>query len=120
MNQFKKAKQKALQSGHQVENMADLQTAGIKQPVEENKPVDQPKEVIVEPTPVVVSEPVIPVEQPQENVAPEIIVNTPISSEPAQTKSETPVVMEEPVSNTPDPVYEEIEIPRRIFRSTGL
>ena len=40
MNQFKKAKQKALASGHQIENIKDLQTAGVKEtglPVEKNK-----------------------------------------------------------------------------------
>ena len=114
MNQFKKAKQKALQSGHQVENMADLQTAGIKQSVEETKPVKQPqevtKEVIVESTPVVFSEPITPVVQQQENVTPEVIVNTQIPSEPIQIKAEAPVVVEEPINNIPDPVYEEIEI----------
>lgn len=30
MNQFKKAKQKALESGHHIENVADLKTAGVK------------------------------------------------------------------------------------------
>ena len=37
MNQFKKAKQKAIESGHQVENIRDLQTAGVAKPVETKK-----------------------------------------------------------------------------------
>lgn len=40
MNQFKKAKQKALASGHQIENIKDLQTAGVKETglaIEKNK-----------------------------------------------------------------------------------
>ena len=37
MNQFKRAKQKALDSGHQVENITDLQTAGVKTPAKEDE-----------------------------------------------------------------------------------
>lgn len=42
MNQFKKARQRAIETGHQVENIADLKTAGIKQePKEEQKKVEE-------------------------------------------------------------------------------
>ena len=37
MNQFKKARQRAIETGHQVENIADLKTAGIKQENSEDK-----------------------------------------------------------------------------------
>ena len=37
MNQFRRAKQKALDSGHQVENITDIQTAGVKEPAKEEK-----------------------------------------------------------------------------------
>ena len=36
MNQFKRAKQKALESGHHVEDIGDLKTAGVKEPLKEN------------------------------------------------------------------------------------
>ena len=36
MNQFKRAKQKALESGHHVEDICDLKTAGVKEPLKEN------------------------------------------------------------------------------------
>ena len=42
MNQFKKARQRALETGHQVENIADLKTAGIKQETSaENKEIEK-------------------------------------------------------------------------------
>lgn len=114
MNQFKKAKQKALQSGHQVENITDLQTAGIAQPVEEEIPAEKPKEVIIEPTPVVTPEPiatetpVVPDTQPQKTIVPEPVIETPVIPEPIQIAQETPVVVESQTVNTPEPVVEEI------------
>ena len=124
MNQFKKAKQKALQSGHQVENITDLQTAGVKQPIEEKKQQDEPKkvskEVIVEQTPVINPEPVAPVTpstpvvEPQSTVVQQPIVETPIIETPiietpiVETQMlETPVVIENQVVNAPEPVVEE-------------
>ena len=139
MNQFKKAKQKALQSGHQVENITDLQTAGVKQPIEEKKQQDDPKkvskEVIVEQTPVINPEPVAPVTpstpvvEPQSTVVQQPIVETPIIETPIvetqmletpvipeaiQVTPETPVVIENQVVNAPEPVVEET-IPERVI-----
>lgn len=118
MNQFKKAKQKALESGHQVENIKDLQTAGVKTEVEEKKVTEQPKEVIPTPvptsapasTPTPTHEPVVIVETPQLEPDSVVIVETPVVSEPKPepVKVEVPV-FEQPVVNIPEPVYEEIE-----------
>ena len=114
MNQFKKAKQKALESGHQVENITYLQTAGVKANVEEKKAVEPPKETLTvptpvpTPTPVTTPEPVVFVETPQQESANVAIVETPDIPDPEPVKVEAPVV-ESPVMTMPEPVYEEIE-----------
>lgn len=60
MNQFKKAKQKALASGHHVENIGDLKTAGVKeatvqQPEIKTEEVQKAEPSIVETPPVTVA-----------------------------------------------------------------
>lgn len=113
MNQFKKAKQKALESGHQVENIKDLQTAGVKITLEEEKSIETPKEIVTTPTPIV--EPIIesttPTEEPQQIVSNAIVVETPATPEPEPTpiKVEIPLV-ESPAITVQEPVYEEIKI----------
>ena len=133
MNQFKKAKQKALESGHQVENIKDLQTAGVKTTVDDKKIVEEPKQKTQNPmpTPVKVETPVIaetgsthvenpvvteatstPVETPiaVKSVAPTseeapIMVNSiPVQVETPNTIESAPLHIETPVTTEPTPV----------------
>lgn len=121
MNQFKKAKQKALESGHQVENIKDLQTAGVKTTVEEKKATEQPKEVVPTPVPtpapasipVPTPEPIITVETPQQESSSVTIIETPVVPEPEQKTTPVNVeipVIEQPVITIPEPVYEEVQV----------
>ncbi len=125
MNQFKRAKQKALESGHHVEDIGDLKTAGVKEPLKENiketeeqtTKVEEKHIEIVEQeieqsqsTPVVevskVTEPIIEKQnepEPQELHAENTIVNQTIEIE----KVPEPQVVEEPVeqfNKTPEEV----------------
>lgn len=125
MNQFKRAKQKALESGHHVEDIGDLKTAGVKEPLKENiketeeqiTKVEEKHIEIVEQeieqsqsTPVVevskVTEPIIEKQnepEPQELHAENTIVNQTIEVE----KVPEPQVVEEPVeqfNKTPEEV----------------
>ena len=125
MNQFKRAKQKALESGHHVEDIGDLKTAGVKEPLKENiketeeqtTKVEEKHIEIVEQeieqsqsTPVVevskVTEPIIEKQnepEPQELHADNTIVNQTIEVE----KVPEPQVVEEPVeqfNKTPEEV----------------
>lgn len=125
MNQFKRAKQKALESGHHVEDIGDLKTAGVKEPLKENiketeeqtTKVEEKHIEIVEQeieqsqsTPVVevskVTEPIIEKQnepEPQELHADNTIVNQTIEVE----KVPEPQVVEEPAeqfNKTPEEV----------------
>lgn len=88
MNQFKKAKQKALESGHQVENIKDLQTAGVKTTEEDKKIVEEPKQQIQNPIPSPVK-----VETPAITEPVSIPVEIPVVTEPTPTPIETPVTV---------------------------
>lgn len=112
MNQFKKAKQKALESGHQVENIKDLQTAGVKEAVE--SPQTQVVEPVIVETPVVqevvpeshaesISEP-LPVVKKEETIIPTVI---PVS-EPE------PIVEEEKTVTSTQQVQSPIPVPVRV------
>lgn len=114
MNQFKKAKQKALESGHQVENITDIQTAGINQPVEEKKIENQPAKIVAEPSQSIVPEQITPSVQPKQVSTLEFIETESIIPEPVHNQSISPVV-EEPVV-IEEPVYKQapsnpVEIP---------
>lgn len=137
MNQFKKAKQKALQSGHQLENITDLQTAGITQPAEEQKPAEpqpteQPVEAMIEPAQPIIQETAAPVPQPA-IVSEPTILETPVIQEsaPAPTQASiqvpitetAPIIKEIPITEnpvikepeesiiiTPEPEYEEVVV----------
>ena len=125
MNQFKRAKQKALESGHHAEDIGDLKTAGVKEPLKENiketeeqtTKVEEKHIEIVEQeieqsqsTPIVevskVTEPIIEKQnepEPQELHADNTIVNQTIEVE----KVPEPQVVEEPVeqfNKTPEEV----------------
>lgn len=87
MNQFKMAKKKAIENGHQIENAGDLKTAGVKQPLTDAAPKEtaeeeqqEPAAITQEAEPVVsnVTEPV----QPEASLEPEPIVKE-IIPEPA-------------------------------------
>lgn len=87
MNQFKKARQRALETGHQVENIADLKTAGIKQENnEEKKEVEKKttKEVAISKTDI------------QTNSQTSETNNIPINNEPIDRTSIQNTVIEEP------------------------
>lgn len=108
MNQFKKAKQKALESGHQLENITDLKTAGIKQPVEEKKLPEQPVQAPAKQEPPVVSEPIILEPQPEQTTIQPSVNETPIIPKPTPIQVEAPII-EEPVK-IQEPIYEEITV----------
>ena len=105
MNQFKKAKQKALESGHQVENNTDIQTAGIKQPVEEKKIEIPSEKMIVEPAQPITPEQVVPAVQPVQAITPEVIPE-PTISEPIPEQLSSPIVKETVVIE--EPVYKQM------------
>lgn len=108
MNQFKKAKQKAIESGHQVENIKDLQTAGVKTNAEEKKTHEEP----------VISEPIQASEEIQVTVELEPVhIETPVIAEPIPVHAETAftsdsidVPAETPVTATPIQVHTEIPV----------
>lgn len=96
MNQFKKAKQKALASGHHVENIGDLKTAGVKETTVQQPEEDQKTEPsIVETSPVITTSEEIEktLERPEEPNN-----TTPIIEE---TASPAPSPTEIPSMNTP-------------------
>lgn len=91
MNQFKKAKQKALESGHQVENIKDLQTAGIKTNAEEKQIHEEP----------VISEPAPTPEQLQVAIEPEPVhIEASVVAESVPTHAEAAITTEQPVAGT--------------------
>ena len=125
MNQFKRAKQKALESGHHVEDIGDLKTAGVKEPLKENVKETEDQTTTVEEKhieiveqeieqsqsiPVVevpkVTEPIIEREnepEPKELQAENTVINQTIEVE----KVPEPQVVEEPLeqfSKTPEEV----------------
>ncbi len=126
MNQFKKAKQKALESGHQVENIKDLQTAGVKTTVDDKKIIEEPKQQTKNPipTPVKVETPVIAetgsahVEIPVVTEATPTPVETPVTiNSVARNKEEAPIMVnsipihiETPVVTETTPVHVEAPI----------
>ena len=105
MNQFKKAKQKALESGHQVENITDIQTAGVKQPVEEKKIEISSEKMIAEPAQPITPEQVVPAVQPVQAITPEVIPE-PTISEPIPEQLSSPIVKETVVIE--EPVYKQM------------
>lgn len=106
MNQFKKAKQKAIESGHQVENIQDLQTAGVKKTTEEPK-AELPKAITSEPKPEPQITPAVAA-----TITEEPVVNTPVAevAEPVKAPSTEAIepVAEAQIIETVTPVYEEI------------
>lgn len=120
MNQFKKAKQKALESGHQVENIKDLQTAGVKTTVEDKKIIETPIATEPEPVPVPVEVPAavepapVDLETPVAAEPAAVHVEVPVTAKPIPVPVETPVIAESvtipvaaPVTAIAEPVYEE-------------
>ncbi len=126
MNQFRRAKQKALDSGHQVENITDLQTAGVKAPAkEETNTKEQKTETLTPPvpTPIKLETPVSTEDTPIKTETPIITkpvpvkVETPVITEPVPVKVETPVItepvpvkVETPVITEPVPVKVETPV----------
>lgn len=134
MNQFKRAKQKALDSGHQVENITDLQTAGVKTPVKEEAnvkkeiqpdniptpiptPVKVEESVVAEPAPVKVAPSVVPASAPVKTETAVVTEQTLIKSGTIPVKAEVPVIpeptpirAEEPAKTEPVPALTEIPV----------
>lgn len=146
MNQFKKAKQKALESGHQVENIKDLQTAGVKTTVDDKKIVEEPKQqtqnpiptpvkvetpliaepvsahveipVITEPTPAPLETPVtVKSVAPTREEAPIMVNSIPVQVETPNTIESSPLHIETPVVTEPTPVHIETPV---VMESTPL
>lgn len=113
MNQFKKAKQKALESGHQVENIKDLQTAGVKTTVDDKKNVEEPKQPTQNPiqTSVKIETPVVAEPVPVHVEAPVIMESTPLPTEtPVTVKSVAPIREEAPVIVNSTPIHVETPV----------
>ncbi len=105
MNQFKKAKQKAIESGHQVENITDLQTAGLKPIQETPKPAIIEEVKPVETAPVKVETIEVPVIATPEPVYEEVTVE-PEPVVPIQIPTPAPIPV--PVRVAPAPVVQEV------------
>ena len=107
MNQFRRAKQKALDSGHQVENITDIQTAGVKEPAKEEKNTKEEKVKPV-PTPIKIENPVI---SESTSVKQETTVTAkpaPVITEITTTTEPAPVITEATVTTEPAPAMTEV------------
>lgn len=101
MNQFKMAKKKAIESGHHIENIGDLKTAGVKEPEAVTEPVKEAEaepEIEVPATPEEVSAP-----EPVNEVIPEetIIEEAAVMHNP-NLQPEAPVEASQPIEQQPE------------------
>ena len=103
MNQFRRAKQKALDSGHQVENITDIQTAGVKEPAKEEKNTKEEKVKPV-PTPIKIENPVISESTSVKHETTVTAKPAPVITEITTTTEPTPVITEATVTTEPAPV----------------
>lgn len=121
MNQFKKAKLKSLEAGHDVESVSGLQTAGIKQntpelePVEIEKPIEEPKPQVVAKVeapkaetpsievPKVEEVPVVAAVVQEKPVEPAPVIEAPVKEEIPQVTIVTPI--EAPAAEAVQPIY---------------